>query len=73
MNDRLIDVNLISDNPTMAALTTELSSLGGIMICDGCGDIEAPIAGLLVIEQDEEAWPLCGKCLQRLPLAGSVV
>jgi hypothetical protein len=73
MNDSLREVNLIRDNATVAALSAELSALGGIMICYSCDDVEALIVGLLVIEQEEEAWPLCGECLRRLPLAGALV
>ena len=72
MSERLIDVNLICDNLTMSALRTELSASGGLLICNICRDVEAPIAGILVIDEDEEAWPLCGACLRRLPLAGAV-
>lgn len=73
MNERLINVTLISDNSILAAVSADFRSLGGMMICNGCGDLDTPIVALLVIEQDEEVWPFCGECLQRLPLAGPIV
>lgn len=69
-NEKLIGANLICDNLTMAALSAELNALGGVIVCHNCDGFELPIAGLLVIEEDEEAWLLCGDCLGRLPLAG---
>jgi hypothetical protein len=56
----------------------EVSSSGSLLVCDGCRedgcrDIEAPIAGVLVIDHDEEAWALCGACIRRLPLERTVV
>jgi hypothetical protein len=69
-NEKLIDANLICDNSTMTALSAELNAIGDVIICHNCYGFELPIAGLLVIEQDEEAWLLCGDCLGRLPLAG---
>jgi hypothetical protein len=72
VNDRLIDVKLIHDHSTLTALSAELNSLGGVLICNGCHDVEALVTGIIVFEQDEEAWPFCGECLRRLPLAGSL-
>lgn len=73
MKEQLIDVCLIRDNSTLNALTTEVGSIGQLMVCCGCRDLEARIEGVLMIEQEEEAWPLCGECLRRLPLAGAIV
>jgi hypothetical protein len=65
---RLVDVGLIVDSSALSDLTAQV----GAMICNGCRDPGALIAGLLVIDQDEEAWPLCGECLLRLPWAGHI-
>lgn len=73
MKEQLIDIGLIQDSSTLNALNTECSSLGALLVCSGCCDLEALIEGVLMIEQAEEAWPLCGECLRRLPLAGAIV
>ena len=54
MND-LVDVGLIGDAATVAAICAEVSSSGSLLVCNGCRDIEAPIAGVLVIDHHEEA------------------
>jgi hypothetical protein len=50
----------------------ETSSLGQLLICHGCGDVEAVIVGFLVHEQSEKAWALCGLCVQQMPLYGAI-
>jgi hypothetical protein len=64
---------LIGDAATLTALCAEVSSDGGLLVCNGCWDIEALIAGVLAINDDEEAWPLCGTFIEKLPLEGMVV
>lgn len=68
--EKLIGAKLICDHSTIIMMSAELNALGRVIICHNCDSIDLPIAGLLVIEQDEEAWILCGDCLKRLPLAG---
>ena len=72
MNNDLVDVGLIGDAATVAAICAEVSSSGSLLVCNGCRDIEAPIAGVLVIDHDEEAWALCGPCIRKLPVEGAV-
>ena len=67
MNNDLVDVGLIGDAATVAAICAEVSSSGSLLVCNGCRDIEAPIAGVLVIDHDEEAWALCGACMRSYP------
>jgi hypothetical protein len=73
MKADLIDVGLVSDADMVAAICAEIRSGGRLLVCHGCGDIEALIAGFLVLADDEEAWALCGPCLRKLPLSGAVV
>jgi hypothetical protein len=73
MRSEFLDLELIWDFQTVAAVCAELISIGRILICHGCGDAEALIAAFLVFEQAEEAWPLCGSCLSELPMQGAVV
>lgn len=73
MNNNLVDVCLIGDAATVAAICDELSSSGSLLVCNGCRDIEALITGVLVIEHDEEAWALCGACIRKLPIEGAIV
>ena len=73
MSSEFDGVGLIDDTATVAAICAEVSSSGSLLVCNGCRDIEAPIAGVLVIDHDEEAWALCGACIRRLPLERTVV
>ena len=61
------------DAETVAAICADIRSSGALLVCHGCGDIEALIAGFLVLADNEEAWSLCGACLRKLPLSGAVV
>jgi hypothetical protein len=72
MKNDLVDVGLIGDTVVVAAICHELGSSGALLVCNGCRDIEALIAGILVIEDDKEAWALCGACIRRLRLEGAV-
>src|SRR6266436_2321204 len=40
---------------------------GTLWVCSSCGDIEALIAGVLIIDHAEEAWVLCSACIRKLP------
>jgi hypothetical protein len=71
-----MQVGLMSDPQVIAETCAEMcAALGeahGILVCNACGNIEAPIAGLLVSNEHEEAWALCGECLRAVPLLGAV-
>ncbi len=71
MND-LVDVGLVRDTAAVTAICAEVGS-GSLLVCNGCGDIEALIAGVLIIDDSEEAWVLCGACIRKLPFEGTVV
>lgn len=74
-NDHML-VGLISDPETVAetcaAVCAAVGHAGSILICNGCGDIAAPIVALLILDDDEEAWALCADCLGEGPLLGAV-
>jgi hypothetical protein len=72
MNNDLVDVGLIGDAVVVAAICREVGSGGALLVCNGCRNIEALIAGILVIDKDEEAWALCGTCIQKLSVEGAV-
>ena len=72
MNKDLIDVRLICDAVALTAICQEVGSSGALLVCNRCRNIEAPIAGILVIEKDMEAWALCGTCIRELPVEGAV-
>jgi len=67
-----LDLELVDDREIVAALAAETSSFGRLLICHGCGDVEALIVAFLVLEQEEKAWPLCGRCVRMLPFQGAV-
>ncbi len=66
-------VGFVRDSAIIADICAEIGSNGGLLICNGCGDIEAIIAALLVIDDDHEAWALCGNCMHKFPLEGPIV
>ncbi len=72
MDDDLMDVVFVRDMAAVTAICAEVGD-GSLLVCNGCGDIEAPIAGVLVIDDAEEAWVLCGACIRKLPFGGPVV
>jgi hypothetical protein len=73
MNAELMDVSLINDAASVASVCADALADGTLLVCHGCGDVEALIAGILVVDDAEEAWVLCGPCMRRLPLHGSIV
>ena len=72
MDDDLMEVVFVRDMAAVTAICAEVGD-GSLLVCNGCGDIEAPIAGVLVIDDAEEAWVLCGACIRKLPFGGPVV
>jgi len=72
MDNDLVDVVLVRDTAAVTAICTEVGD-GTLLVCNSCGDIEALIAGVLIIDDAEEAWVLCGACIRKLPFGGPVV
>jgi len=72
MDDDLVDVVFVRDTAAVTAICAEVGD-GTLLVCNGCGDIEALIAGVLIIDDAEEAWVLCGVCIRKLPFEGAVV
>ncbi len=72
MNGEYLDLELIQNPELVTALWTAISSLGQLLICHGCGDVEAVVVGFLIHEQSEQAWALCGSCLRNLPPHGAI-
>ena len=68
----LLDAWLIRDHETIAQVCAEIGSAGRLLICHGCSEIEEVIVGLLVLDDEEEAWTLCGLCIRKLLLYGAV-
>ncbi|MBV9183613.1 MAG: hypothetical protein JO356_20095 [Acidobacteria bacterium] len=72
MHSDLLEIHIIGDKETIAVLCDEVRSQGRMLVCHACGDVEALIAGLLIIEEENEAWALCGTCMRKVPLFGAV-
>jgi len=72
MKSDLMDVRLIRDCETVAAICSDVSSTGRLLICHGCGDVEALVVGIFLLDNDQQAWALCGTCIRKLPLHGAV-
>jgi len=72
MDNDLVDVVFVRDMASLTAICAEVGD-GTLLVCNGCGDIEALIAGVLIVDAAEEAWVLCGACIRKLPFGGPVV
>jgi hypothetical protein len=72
MRSESLDLELIRDSEIVTAVCAEIISIGRILICEGCGDVDALIIAFLVFSRAEEAWPLCGTCLRKLPLEATM-
>ena len=72
MRYECLNLELIQNREIVTGVYAETSSLGQLLICHGCGDVEAVIVGFLVHEQSEKAWALCGLCVQQMPLYGAI-
>ena len=72
MKSELVDLELVDDCETVAAICAKLKSIGQLLVCYRCGDIEALIVSFLVLDHKEQAWALCGKCKRKLPLDGAL-
>jgi hypothetical protein len=70
MESDFLHVELIQNREIVATVCAEISSLGLLLIGNGCDDDEAIIVGFLC-EQKEKAWALCGACIRKLPVAPS--
>jgi hypothetical protein len=66
MTSKFLDLELIQDSDLLAEIAAEMVSVGRVLICEGCRDVEALITGFLVFESREQAWPLCGDCISLL-------
>jgi hypothetical protein len=67
-----VDVVFVRDRAAVTAICAEVGD-GTLLVCNGCGDIEALVAGVLIIDDAEEAWALCGARIRKLPLGGPAV
>ena len=72
MGYEFLDLELIQNREIVTGVYAETSSLGQLLICHGCDDAEAVIVGFLVHDQSEQAWALCGSCVQNPPLYGAI-
>ena len=67
-----VDVAILSDQYTLGRLAADLRSEGQMLVCHGCDDVTEPIAGVVVLPDSEEAWVLCGLCMQRVRIEGQL-
>jgi hypothetical protein len=66
-------LKVINDLELVGSVCADLNSIGRMLICERCGDIEALIIAFLMFEYDQQAWPLCGPCLRELTRVGAPV
>src|SRR6266851_9623925 len=72
MDDDLVDAVFVRDTAAVTAICAEVGD-GTLLVCSSCGDIEALIAGVLIIDHAEEAWVLCSACIENSHFGGPVV
>jgi hypothetical protein len=70
-NQKLVDIELMTDQASLASLSSLFRNQGSVMVCHRCDDVGELIAGIIVDNATEEAWVLCGPCLQAIPLRGA--
>jgi len=70
-NQKLVDIELMTDQASLANLSSVFRNQGSMMVCHGCDDVGEIIAGIIVDNATEEAWVLCGPCLRAIPLRGA--
>jgi hypothetical protein len=70
MKEDRINIELMSDQPSLQRLSHLVQEAGRLLVCHRCHDIGAVIAGVLIIPGSEEAWVLCGPCMRQVPLEG---
>lgn len=68
---QLVDLELMTDQASLASLSSVFRNQGSIMVCHRCDDVSELIAGIIVDNESEEAWVLCGPCLRTIPLRGA--
>jgi hypothetical protein len=73
METPLIEIELIEDALSVAALLSEVRSKGEMPVCRRCMDATETIAGVLVIDATDEHWALCGPCWREMPKAAYTV
>jgi hypothetical protein len=66
------DLELIENREILTEVCIQVTSLGQVLICHSCDDIEEVIVGFLVHGQSEQAWALCGSCLRKLSSYGAI-
>src|SRR5689334_11538012 len=66
MKNEYLDGALIQDLEVINEIFADVLSLGQLLVCHGCDDLKAVIAGFLVHDRWEQAWALCEPCLREL-------
>ena len=67
-NQRLVEIELMTDQASLASLSSVFRNQGSMMVCHRCDDVSELIAGIILDNESEEAWVLCGPCLREIPL-----
>ncbi len=70
-NQKLVDLELMTDQASLANLSSVFRNQGSMMVCHRCDDVGELIAGIIVDNESEEAWVLCGPCLRTIPFRGA--
>jgi len=71
LDQKLADIELMTDQAILASLSSVFRNEGSMMVCHACDDVGELVAGIIVDNESEEAWVLCGPCLRAIPLRGA--
>ncbi|HEX3409280.1 MAG TPA: hypothetical protein VHS07_03325 [Candidatus Binataceae bacterium] len=72
INHKLDDIELMTDRAALKNLSDVFRAQGNILVCHVCDDVSEIIAGVLVVPASEEAWVLCGPCMRKIPVQGTL-
>ena len=70
MESTCADFEFVQNCEVVAAVCAEIRSLGLLVVCTGCDDVEAVVIAFLVSDATKEAWPLCGSCARQVSQLG---
>ncbi|HVC45176.1 MAG TPA: hypothetical protein VND20_10185 [Candidatus Binataceae bacterium] len=73
METELIEIEMIEDRSSLAAMSAKARSNGAELVCRRCANAEEVIAGVLVMMEGSEIWALCGPCWRQLPQGSYIV
>ena len=73
MENNYTDLEFIESCELVAALCTDIRSLGLVAVCNCCDDLDAVVVAFAVSEASKQAWPLCASYLRKVSQLDAVI